>query len=611
MKFEDLLLEAGGFGRFQIFILFLIGIPRITLPLHFLVDNFLAAVPPHHCALQGQDGFGNLTEEELLVISIPMEPDGTFSSCKMYREPQWHLLENYTWRRPKNYTGGPPNTSTWRPLSDSIWGPPNTSSWGPPSKSTWGPPNTSSWRPPNTSTVEPPNDSTWGPPNASSLQGCQHGWTYDHSQFTSTMATQWDLVCKQKHLKQASSTFFFIGVMVGAILFGYLSDRYGRRSMLLVCYVLTLVFGAAAAASINYPMLAVFRSLSGVSLSGFSTITLAMNVEWMDMKHRTLAGTLGSLFWSFGGMFLSLVAYLIRDWRWLLVAATSPCIVMIISIWWLPESARWLLTKGKVKEAHALLVRCSSMNGQAHLSSKISTETLRKIAEEENTGANYSYIDLFRTPVLRKISLCAAVVWFGVAFCYYGISLNITGFGLDMYMTQLIYGAIEIPSKLGVCIFMDKGGRRHAQAWTLLITGFCFGINTLIPVSLGPLRTTIAIIGKGLSEAAFTSAMLYTAELYPTVLRQNGIGYTAFIARIGVTMAPMTMLLGDIWKHLPQIVYCSVAIVSGLVAFCLPETLNMHLPETVKDVEETRRPGSSLPEDDPKELVPLKVLDKI
>ncbi|XP_069092488.1 solute carrier family 22 member 7-like [Pleurodeles waltl] len=587
MKSEDLLLEAGGFGRFQVFILLLIAIPRVTLPLHFLLDNFLAAVPPHHCALQGESGFGNLTAEELLLIRIPREPDGTFSSCKMYIEPQWHLLENYTW--------GPPNNSNWRLLRASPWGQVRASTWRQPNSSSWG----------------PPNNSTWRPPNASNLESCQYGWTYNRSQFTATIATQWDLVCEQKRLSQASATFFFIGVMVGAIVFGYLSDRYGRRSMLLVCYVLTLVFGMAAAASINYPMLTVFRSLSGMSLSGFSSITLAMSVEWMDTKHRTLAGCLSSLCWSFGNMLLSLLAYLIRDWRWLLFAATSPCILMIISIRWLPESPRWLLTKGKVKEAHTVLVQCSSMNGKAVLSSKISTETLRKIAEEENTGTNYSYIDLFRTPVLRRISVCAAVVWFGVAFCYYGISLNITGLGLDMYMTQFVYGAIEVPSKLGVYVFMDKGGRRHAQAWTLLITGFCIGINTVIPVSLGPLRTTIAIIGKGFSEASFTSVLLYTAELYPTVLRQNGIGYNSFIARIGVSVAPLIILLDDLWKVLPQIIYCAVAIVSGLVAFCLPETLNVRLPETVKDIEETRRPEAGPPEAAPKELVSLRVLEKI
>ncbi|XP_078503412.1 solute carrier family 22 member 7-like [Lissotriton helveticus] len=587
MKFEDLILEVGGFGLFQIQILVFLIIPQIILPSHFLLHNFLAAVPSHHCALPNQDGFRNLTEEDLLLTSIPREPDGTLSSCKMYREPQWHLLENSPRGRPRDYIGGPPNTSSW--------GSPNTSSWGTPNTSTWGPP--------KTSTREPLNESA--------LQSCKHGWDYDHSQFTSTIATQWDLVCERKWLNQASATFFFIGVTMGAILIGYLSDRFGRRTILLVCFVFTLVFGTAAAASINYPMLAVFRSLSGVSLSGLSIITVALSVEWVDMKHRTLAGCLASLCWSIGTMFLALVAYLIRDWRWLLVALTSPCILGIISIWWLPESARWLLAKGKVKETYAYLVRCSSMNGQECLSSKINTETLSDIAKEENTGAHYSYIDLFRTPVLRKISICAGMVWFGVAFCYYGISLNITGFGLDMYMTQFIYGAIEIPCKVGIYIFMNKGGRRYAQAWTLLITGFFLGINTLIPVSQDVLRTIIAIIGKGFSESSFTSVMLYTAELYPTVLRQNGIGYNSFLARIGGSLAPLVLLLDEVWEVLPQLIYCSVAIVCGLVAFSLPETLNVRLPDTVKDIEETRGLKLRLPEDKPKEHVPLKNLDKI
>ncbi|XP_069092489.1 solute carrier family 22 member 7-like [Pleurodeles waltl] len=569
MKFEDLILEVGGFGLFQIQILVFLIIPQIILPSHFLLHNFLAAVPSHHCALLHQNGFSNLTEEELLLASIPREPDGTFSSCKMYREPQWHLLENNTWRPPKVSTWGPPKASTWRP----------------------------------------PNASSWGPPNELFLQSCQHGWAYDHSQFTSTIATQWDLVCERKWLNQASATFFFIGVTIGAILIGYLSDRFGRRTMLFVCFVFTLVFGMAAAASINYPMLAVFRSLSGVSLSGLSIITVALSVEWVDVKHRTLAGCLTSLCWSIGNTFLSLVAYLIRDWRWLLVALTSPCILGIISIWWLPESARWLLAKGKVKETYAYLVRCSSMNGKECLSSKINIETLSEIAEDENTGAHYSYIDLFRTPVLRKISICAGMVWFGVAFCYYGISLNITGLGLDMYMTQFVYGAIEIPSKLGIYIFMSKGGRRYAQAWTLLITGLFLGLNTVIPVSQGVLRTIIAIIGKGFSEASFTSVMLYTAELYPTVLRQNGIGYNSFLARIGVSLAPLILLLDDTWMLLPQIIYCSVAIISGLVAFSLPETLNVRLPDTVKDIEETGKLEPRQPEGDPKDHVPLKVLE--
>ncbi|XP_069464972.1 solute carrier family 22 member 7 isoform X2 [Ambystoma mexicanum] len=545
MKFEDLLIDAGGLGRFQLFTFLLLTIPRLTLPLHFLIHNFLAGVPPHRCALPTQDVFGNLTEEEQVLISIPRELGGTFSSCKMYREPQVQLLEN----------------------------------------------------------------STGGAGNASGLQSCQHGWVYDHSQFSSTIATEWDLVCEQKRLNQASATFFFIGVTVGAILVGYLSDRYGRRTMLLACYVFTLVFGMAAAASVNYTMLAVFRSLSGVSLSGLSIITVALSVEWVDTANRTKAGILNGLFWSIGNMLLSLLAYLIRDWRYLLIVVTSPCILGIISIWWLPESARWLLSKGKVKEAHAHLLRCSTMNRKKHLSSKISTEVLSKIAQEENTGTNYSFIDLFRTPVMRKISLCTGVIWFGVALAYYGISLNITGFGLDIYTTHFIYGAIEVPAKLSLYIFITKGGRQCSQAWSLIITGFSIGINTVIPHSVSQLRTTIAILGKAFSEASFACIYLYTAELYPTVLRQNGIGYNAFSARIAVSVAPLILLLDDVWQPLPQVIYCFVAILCGLMAFCLPETLNVHLPETVKDVEE-QGTGSMWYKGNPQEDIPLKGEEK-
>nr|XP_033791667.1 solute carrier family 22 member 7 isoform X2 [Geotrypetes seraphini] len=473
MKFDDLLLEAGGFGRFQILTLLLLSLPRVILPMHFLLHNFIAAVPSHHCAILDQDRPVNITKEELLLLYIPKEPDGSFSSCQMFSKTPDHLLVNST--------------------SQILL-------------------------------------------NSSSTQSCLHGWVYDQSRFT--IAAQWDLVCEKKGLNQASLTFFFIGVTAGAVAFGYLSDKFGRRLMLLVSFIFSLILGMVSAASVSYLMFAVSRSLLGMALCGLSIIIVALSVEWVDMKHRTLAGVLSSLWWSIGNVLLSLVAYLIRDWRWLLLAVTSPCALGILSI------------------------------------------------------------------------------WFGVAFSYYGISLNITGFGLDIYMTHFVYGAIEIPAKIGIYFVMNAVGRRHAQAWTLLVTGLSIGANIIIPKSVGSLRSVIAIIGKGLSEAAFTTVILYTAELYPTVLRQNGIGYTAFVARVAASLAPLTTLLDEVWNLLPQLIYCSVAFVSGLAAFLLPETLNMRLPETINDVEQ--KPGCHgkriHPEkelgEDISEDIPLKVLEK-
>lgn len=136
MNFEELLREVGGFGRFQILTLLLLCLPRFFLPLHFLLHNFLAATPGHHCAIPHQQQFANLTEEEVLLINIPRDFNGAFSSCEMFSEPQLHLLLN--------------------------------------------------------SSLELTNVS---------VQSCQYGWTYDQSQFISTIATQVKLQISFDYLK--------------------------------------------------------------------------------------------------------------------------------------------------------------------------------------------------------------------------------------------------------------------------------------------------------------------------------------------------------------------------------------------------------------------------
>lgn len=99
MKFENVLAEVNGFGKFQIRTIILLVIPRMTLPFHFLLNNFIAFVPAHHCNISHLDDgdiFRNLSQEEKLIVSVPVQPDGSPSSCQMFAEPQYHLLFNAT-----------------------------------------------------------------------------------------------------------------------------------------------------------------------------------------------------------------------------------------------------------------------------------------------------------------------------------------------------------------------------------------------------------------------------------------------------------------------------------------------------------------------------------
>ncbi|XP_040035145.2 solute carrier family 22 member 7 [Gasterosteus aculeatus] len=527
MKFEDILDEINGFGPFQMAMVVLLSAPRMVLPCHFLLNNFIAASPPHRCDIGtlGAGGlFENLTEEQRLTVSLPAREDGRgWKSCEMFAEPQFQLLANGS-------RGADPPTLR-----------------------------------------------------------CQSGWVYDNSTFTSTLATEWDLVCDRKNLTQTTGSIFFLGVMLGAVVFGFLSDKYGRKNTLLASYITAIVFGFASAFADSYVVFAVLRFLTGFGLTGIGINSVVLSIEWVDTEHRVFIGVIGSLSWSAGNMLLAGFAFLVKDWRTLIMTVTAPLGFALLSWCWIPESARWLLANGKVEKAQFYLDKCAKFNKRPKASSNSKLQSLADIETLEKKDKNYTYLDLIKTPKMRRLTLLTGIVWYGVSSTYYGISLNITGFGLNIYLTHFVYAAIEVPAKLMIYFLLKVVGRRKCQAGTLLLTGVCIIINVLLPQGLWQVRAVVAIVGKGLSEASFTTVFLYTTELYPTVVRQNGLGYTNVLSRVGVSVAPLILLLEDVWTVLPQVIISSVAIISGLAALLLPETLNARLPETVDDIEKPRR----------------------
>ncbi|KAM6940202.1 solute carrier family 22 member 6-B-like [Xenentodon cancila] len=525
MKFDSILSEINGFGRFQMTLFLLQAFSRITLPCHFLLNNFMAAVPSHHCNIRNlEDGgvFGNLSVPQKLAAGIPAEQDGTLSSCRMFTKPKFQYLSG----------------SNSSEEADTVT--------------------------------------------------CENGWVYDNSTFKSTLATEWDLVCSRKGMNKATATVFFVGVMIGALLFGFLSDRFGRRPVLLVSYLSSLTFAVLSAFSTSYVMFIIMRLFTGLSLAGISIISIALNVEWCCIERRTFAAVIISLDWTLGNWLLVGLAYCVNEWRMLILAVTSPLILAICTWRWLPESARWLMANRKLDAAHHYIVKCAKMNDRSKYITTITPTALLESSKDETGDKKYTITDLFRTPNMRKLAICSGIVWFGVAFTYYGISLNIMGFGLNPYLTQFIFASIEMPMKIGIYFSLEKLGRRYCEMGALLSTGLCLFINIFVPKDKWLLRTIVAVLGKSMSEVSFTIIYLYTTEFYPTVVRQNGLGYTSFLARLGVSISPLVVLLEDVWHPLPESTYCAVAVCSGLVASLLPETLNTRLPELIEDIENPR-----------------------
>ncbi|XP_061536655.1 solute carrier family 22 member 7-like [Phycodurus eques] len=523
MKFDNILSEIGGVGKFQIKLILIQVLSRITLPCHFLLNNFMAGVPSHHCNISTLDNLNissNLTWEQKLAIGIPTEMDGTLSSCLMFSKPRLPRLLN--------------------------------------------------------SSGEP------------SVVHCQNGWVYSKRDFKSTLATEWDLVCSRKGMNKATATIFFTGVMLGAPLFGYLSDRFGRRRLLLVSYLTTMTFAVLSALSTSYVMFVIMRFFTGMSISGISIISIVLNTEWLGVEQRTLFGVIFSLDWTLGNAILVGIAHMINEWRLLILVVTSPLILALVAWRWLPESGRWLVANGKVDDAHYYINQCAEMNNRSKCMANITPRMLLESVDTDADDNKYTFVDLFKTANMRKLAICSGIVWFGVAFTYYGITLNISGFGLNLYLTQFIFAIIELPMKIGLYFLLENIGKRLAQAGTLLSTGLFLFINLFVSKDKWVIRTIVGLLGKAVSEASFTIIFFYTIELYPTVIRQNGVGYTSFVARLAVSTSPLIMLLEDLWPLLPPMIYCGMAVLSGFVALLLPETQYTRMPEFIEDIDKPR-----------------------
>ncbi|XP_074991235.1 LOW QUALITY PROTEIN: solute carrier family 22 member 6-A-like [Calonectris borealis] len=431
-------------------------------------------------------------------------------------------------------------------------------------------------------------------PNSSwpETEPCHDGWTYDRSVFTSTIVTEWDLVCSSRGLKQLAQSLYMAGVLVGGVVFGGLSDRFGRRALLTWCYLQMGAMGTCSSFAPTFTAYCLFRFLTGMAYSGLILNSVSLSLEWMPTRTRALVGTFMGYCYTIGQFLLAGIAYAIPDWRWLQLSVSLPFFCFFLYSWWLTESARWLFMVGKPHQALKELQKVARINGKKEEGDKLDIEALRSYMQKEmaSSRSRHTVVDLVRTPVVRRISCCLCFVWFSTSFAYYGLAMDLQNFDFDIYVIQLIFGAVDIPAKLVSILTITFVGRRFSQSLSLILAGLAILANILVPRDLRTLRTALAVFGKGCLAASFNCVYLYTGELYPTVIRQTGMGLANTMARLGSITAPLVKIAGEVFPALPFIIYGVAPVVSGLVAIFLPETRDTALPETVEEVEGRTQP---------------------
>ncbi|XP_033637823.1 solute carrier family 22 member 3-like [Asterias rubens] len=190
-------------------------------------------------------------------------------------------------------------------------------------------------------------------------------WKYDTEYNESTIVTQLDLVCDRKILVELSQTFLLFGMLVGSLLFGYLSDTFGRKRTLLGACLANGVIGIGVSFVWNYLGIVALWFLVGVCAQGYNQVQFVTIMEMFPPECRTLLGSCNTMFWGVGVASIAPIAYILRNWRDMQIAISVPCFVAVPLFCIIDDSVRWLLSTGRTDDAIIVINKMARCNGIA------------------------------------------------------------------------------------------------------------------------------------------------------------------------------------------------------------------------------------------------------
>ncbi|CAD6996408.1 organic cation transporter protein isoform X2 [Ceratitis capitata] len=396
-------------------------------------------------------------------------------------------------------------------------------------------------------------------------------WEYDdNDNLGNTWTSQWDLVCDKEYFKNVAEMFFLLGVATGGILSGYLSDKFGRKKMLFISAVLQTIFGLALYFPKSLEMFLLLRALLGLVSVSVTYAGLILAIEYVDGKWRTIAGMYNLFPLPISYMLIAGIAYLTQDYQRLQLCIGIPGIFLCFLWFVVPESPRWLLVKGRIAEVKDIIQRAAKFNGR-----QLPTDFEAMLNPPPQEDSSQDCISLFKSGYLRCVTICFLCIWFTMNLVYYGLILNMSSFGGNVYLNSALAGLVEIPAIAIAMYIITKVGKKWLFCATFICTSIaccCAAITEGNDDQLW-LKITFLMIGKFTISAGNTIMPVYTAELYPTAIRNVGVGACNVAAGAALILTPYLSLLNKIEIHFMMTLLTAFAFFGGFVVLFLPETI--------------------------------------
>ncbi|XP_061784504.1 solute carrier family 22 member 13-like [Nerophis lumbriciformis] len=514
--FGEILRNVGEFGTFQKLLICAVSFPNLIIFFTLASVLFIQSDPERHCNTDWiLKADANLTRQEQLNLTVPLEQDGSFSRCRMFAPVDWDI-----------------GTIRERGL--------------------------------NETTV------------------CQNGWVYNSELYTATIVTDFDLVCDRAHLPQLTQSVGMLGVLFGCLLFGPFAESIGRKRAAQIPMVLSLIFTVTSALCPYYELFLLSQFLVGIGSGGFRLNGIIIATEWIGPSKRSWATCIIQICGAIGQVVIAGLIYAVRDWRLAQLITAVPQTVICIYIWFLPESARWLLDRGRTEEAKKLLSNVAAVNKRTFTDSLLEKVVVNK--KETKSG----FLILFQSSMLRKYFFTMIFIWFSLNIGYFCITFNVGNFGLDVFMTQMFFGLTEMPAQILCMWLLEAVGRRISFISTLLVGGLLCVLMLVFNQGNAVAVTTLATLGRFTFIWALSICNVYLQELFPTSCRQTAFGLGTILCRVGSLIAPLINMLAMYHWSIPTVSFSVLILISGGLSFLLPETCGTELPETTEEVERNR-----------------------
>ncbi|MGN1187238.1 MAG: MFS transporter [Lachnospiraceae bacterium] len=378
-----------------------------------------------------------------------------------------------------------------------------------------------------------------------------------------------------------------IGVLIGSLIFGDLSDKIGRQKIYTINFFVILIVSVLQFFVNGPALLFVLRLILGICIGAEYAIGPAIVGEFVPTRLRAKMLTVLCAAWTVGYVVAAYAGAWMQTfgdegWRWMLSSSAVIALIVLLIRLGMPETPRWLIAHGRIDEARAVVKK--------HFGENVTIEPIIKevLNQKKEKPANRGFKDLFKGDQLKKTVFCA-VSWGAnilptcAILSFVPMILEAMGIKDENTFYTLILNGMFLLAAIIVLVVVDKFSRRKMLLGGMIVSGvplLILGFWAGAPIWLITACFTIHLIGNQCYGTV--AAYIYPVESFPTELRTTGAGFCSAASRIfsatGTFIFPVLMERLGVYPLLVGIA-AIIAVAFVMAVAWAPETSEISVDE--------------------------------